>query len=329
MSTSSHRLERWGQAGVLVLRRMTVAIPVTVGLTAVVFALASIAPFNPLATYLGTSYAHTNPELREQLNSQLGFDQPWPQVWLHWITQALRGDLGVSISASRPVLNVLIERIPYTLLLTGTGLIFAVIISLALALLAAKYRQSFIDRAVQSIGHLAQSIPVFVIALLAIALIALPLGWPTGGVGAAGNIPTVTSVITHLLLPAVVLSISLLPWLLLNLRTSLFEALDTDAVLAARGRGARHVVVTEALPQALLPFITVVGSRLGELITGALLIETIFSWPGIASAVVGSAIAGDFALLAAVTACSALAVFAGNALADAMYLLTDARLTHA
>jgi len=319
---------RWVQVARLLSRRLAVAVPVTLVLTALVFALASVAPFNPLATYLGSSYTHTNPELREQLSSQLGFDKPWAQVWTQWISHALRGDLGVSISTSQPVTSVLLERIPYTLLLTSVGLLLAIVIALILALLAATYQYGFIDRVVQAIGHLAQSIPVFVIALVAITLIALPLGWPTSGVAAAGMDPTMTSVATHLLLPATVLAISLLPWLLLNLRTSLFEALDTDAVLAARGRGSRYILLTEALPQALLPFITVVGSRLGELITGALLIETIFSWPGIASAVVGSAVAGDFALLAAVTVCSALAVFAGNALADAAYLLIDPRVTH-
>ncbi len=122
---------------------------------------------------------------------------------------------------------------------------------------------------------------------------------------------------------------SLLPWLLLNLRSSLFEALDSDSVLAAQGRGASNILIREALPQALLPFITVIGSRIGELITGALIVETIFAWPGIASAVIASAIAGDFALLAAVTASSALAVFAGNALADAAYLIADPRVSHA
>ncbi len=327
MTMTTHS-SRWALAGKLVLRRLLVALPVTAGLTAVVFALASIAPFNPLATYLGSSYAHTDPELREQLRDELGFNKPWLQVWTHWITHAIRGDFGISITASRPVGQVLLERIPYTLLLTGTGLILAILLSLILALAAACYRNQLIDRLVQAIGQLAQSVPVFVLALVAIAVFALPLGWPTSGVAAAGMTPTPASILSHLFLPAVILAISLLPWLLLNLRTSLLEAVDSDSVLAARGRGAKQVLLAEALPQALLPFITVIGARLGELITGALLIETIFSWPGIASAVVGSAIAGDFALLAAVTACSALAVFAGNALADAAYLLADARVNN-
>jgi len=320
---------RWNLVGTLLIRRMLVALPATAALTAVVFALAGIAPFNPLASYLGTSYAHTSLDLRDQLRAELGFDQSWIQVWTHWISHALQGDFGVSVIAARPVTQVLAERIPLTALLTATGLLMAILAALLLSLGAAKYRHGILDRLAQAVAQLAQSVPVFVVALLAIAMIALPLGWPTGGIAAAGTRPTPGSVMVHLILPASVLAFSLLPWLLLNLRASLIEALDSDAVLAARGRGASQILLKEALPQALLPFITVIGSRLGELITGALIIETIFAWPGIASAVIDSAIAGDFALLAAVTACSALAVFAGNALADAAYLIADARVAHA
>ncbi len=327
--TTGISTHRWKMVGSLLIRRLLVAIPVTLGLTAVVFALASIAPFNPLASYLGSSYAHTSTQLREQLNTELGFDRSWVDVWTHWIWHALQGDLGTSIIAARPVTQVLAERIPLTVLLTTSGLLMAIALALVLSLAAAKYQHGIIDRLTLVIAHLAQSIPVFVAALIAIGLIALPLGWPTGGIAAAGMTPTSGSVMTHLLLPSSVLALSLLPWLLLNLRSSLFEALDSDSVLAAQGRGASNILIREALPQALLPFITVIGSRIGELITGALIVETIFAWPGIASAVIASAIAGDFALLAAVTASSALAVFAGNALADAAYLIADPRVSHA
>lgn len=327
--STAFEAHRWRLAGSLLMRRALVALPATIGLTALVFALASIAPFNPLASYLGSSYAHTSIELREKFRTELGLDQSWLQVWTHWISRAMHGDLGSSLIAARPVTQVLSERIPLTFLLTASGLILAIGTSLLLSLAAVKYRHGLVDRIVLAIAQLAQSIPLFVVALLAIAVIALPLGWPTGGIAAAGEAPSFGSLFTHLLLPAAVLAFSLLPWLLLNLRTSLIEAMDSDSILAAQGRGAKNILLHEALPQALLPFITVIGSRLGELITGALIIETIFAWPGIASAVIESAVAGDFALLAAVTTCSALAVFAGNALADAAYLMADARVSNA
>ena len=220
------------------------------------------------------------------------------------------------------------ERLPYTGLLALCSLALAIGISLFLAVASGLNRGGFADRLTTFLAQLAQALPPFVLALIAIAVFALRLGLPAGGVSAAGTAPDAASIAAHLVLPATVLAISLLPWLVLNLRASVFETLDSDAVLAARGRGVHGVALLrhEVLPVALLPFITVIGSRLGELVTGALLVETVFAWPGIASAVVDAAIAGDFALLAAVTACSCLAVFAGNALADAGYLLADPRV---
>lgn len=322
------RAPRLRSASLLVLRRMLLAIPLTAGLTAVVFFLASIAPFNPLAAYLGSRYEHTGAEERAALRTELGLDDSWFSSWVGWLGSALHGDLGTSRMLARPVTEVLAERLPYTLLLMGAGLVLAVVISLLLACAAGLRRGGFADRATIWIAQLAQAIPPFVLALVFIAVFSLRLGLPTGGVAPPGQEASAGSLAVHLLLPASVMAISLLPWLVLNLRASVLDMLDSDAVLAARGRGdsGLRIMVFEVLPGALLPFITVIGSRLGELITGALLVETVFAWPGIASAVIDSAVSADFALLAVVTACSALAVFLGNALADAGCLLLDPRV---
>ncbi|MCS3491702.1 peptide/nickel transport system permease protein [Arthrobacter sp. JUb119] len=319
---------RLPRAGLLVLRRMLLAIPLTAGLTAVVFFLASVAPFNPLAAYLGSRYEHTGAAERAALRAELGLDDSWFGAWLGWLGSAVHGELGTSRMLARPVTEVLAERVPYTLLLMLAGLLLAVVLAVLLACAAGLCRGGLADRATTWIAQLAQAIPPFVLALVFIAVFSLRLGLPTGGVAPPGQEPTAGSLAVHLLLPATVMAISLLPWLVLNLRASMFDLLDSDAVLAARGRGegAGRILVLEVLPGALLPFITVIGSRLGELITGALLVETVFGWPGIASAVIDSAVSADFALLAAVTACSALAVFLGNALADAGYLLLDPRV---
>lgn len=322
------RAPRLASAGMLVLRRMLVAIPLTAGLSAVVFFLASIAPFNPLAAYLGSRYEHTGAAERAALRAELGLDQSWFASWIGWLGSAVRGDLGTSRMLARPVTEVLAERLPYTLLLMLAGLLLAVVLAVLLACAAGLDRGGFADRATSWIAQLAQSIPPFVLALAFIAVFSLRLGLPTGGVAPPGQQPSAGTLAVHLLLPATVMAISLLPWLVLNLRASIIGLLGTDAVLAARGRGESpvRVMVLEVLPGALLPFTTVIGSRLGELVTGALLVETVFAWPGIASAVIDSAVSADFALLAAMTACSALAVFLGNALADASYLLLDPRV---
>lgn len=315
-------------AGQILARRMLLALPLTAGITGVVFWLASVAPFNPLANYLGSRYERTTLIQREALSEQLGLNEPWYLTWWHWAGDALQGDFGFSRLYAQPVRDVLIQRLPYTVLLTFSGLLLAVILSVLLACLAARHRAGLLDRVVVLIAQFAQALPPFVLALFAISIFALGMGMPAGGLSSAGQTPTAGSVAVHLVLPAMVLAISLLPWLLMNLRSSIFEVLDSDAVLAARGRGVSEAQILgfEVLPVAALPFLTVVGSRLGELVTGALLVESVFAWPGIASAVIDAAVAADFALLAAVTACSCLMVFAGNALADAGYLLTDPRV---
>ncbi len=322
------RGSRAGEVFSLLGRRTLVGVPATAAITAAVFRLASLAPFNPLALYMGTQYEHANPEERAKLADHLGLNDAWYAIWGRWASGVLHGDWGTSRVFGQPVAQVVSERLPYTALLVGFGLVIAVALSVLLAVGAARRPGSLLDAVALGLVHLAQAIPPFVLGLVAIAVFAIGLGMPAGGAASGGLDPTPAGLALHLVLPVGVLAVTLLPWLVLNLRASVLEALESDAVLAARGRGLGELAVlrTHVLPVALLPFVTVVGSRLGELVTGALLIEAVFSWPGLASATVSSATAGDFPLLAAVTAMTCAAVFAGSALADACYLLLDPRV---
>lgn len=326
--TAARRRARAGEVLSLLGRRALVGVPATAGITAAVFWLASLAPFNPLALYMGTHYVHASPEQREVLARELGLNDAWYAIWWRWLGGALHGDFGVSRVFGQPVAQVVSERLPYTALLAGLGLLVATGLSVVLAVAAARRPGSPLDAAVLGLVQVAQGIPPFVLGLVAIAVFALGLGLPAGGAAAGGADPTAADLARHLVLPVGVLAVSLLPWLVLNLRASVLEALDSDAVLAARGRGLGESAMlrTHVLPVALQPFITVVGSRLGELVTGALLIESVFSWPGLASATVEAATAGDFPLLAAVTALACAAVLAGSALADACHLALDPRV---
>lgn len=322
------RRSRAGEVFRLLGRRAFLGVPATAAITAVVFWLASLAPFNPLALYLGTQYEHATAAQREELSLRLGLNDAWYAIWGRWVSGAVHGDWGTSRLFGQPVAQVVSERLPYTALLAGLGLAVSVVLSVLLAVGASRRPGSILDAVVLGLVHLAQAIPPFVLGLVAIAVFAIGLGLPAGGAAAGGADPSVAGLALHLVLPVGVLAVTLLPWLVLNLRTSLLETLGSDAVLAARGRGLGEFTVlrTHVLPVALAPFMAVVGSRLGELVTGALLIEAVFSWPGLASATVSSATAGDFPLLAAVTALTCAAVFAGSALADACYLVLDPRV---
>ena len=324
----ARRRSRAREACTLLGRRALVGVPATAGITAAVFWLASLAPFNPLALYMGSHYEHATEAQRDSLALELGLNDAWYAIWGRWVGGALHGDWGVSRIYGQPVAQVVSERLPFTVLLAGLGLLVAIALSVVLAVGAARRPGSPVDAAALGLVHLAQAIPPFVLGLVAIAVFAIGLGLPAGGAAAGGADPTPAGLALHLVLPVAVMAVTLLPWLVLNLRASVLEALEGDAVLAARGRGLGEFAImrSHVLPVALLPFMTVVGSRLGELVTGALLIEAVFSWPGLASATVAAATAGDFPLLAAVTALTCAAVFAGSALADACYLVLDPRV---
>lgn len=293
------------------------------------FWLASLSPFDPLAAYLGSRFEKTSGAQRAALTEQLGLDDSWIAIWARWVQDVmLHWDWGQSRSLARPVSDVLAERLPYTLLLAGTGLTIAIVLSLLLGVRSAWRPGSWTDRFATALAYSMQGIPPFVVALVAISVFSIMLGMPAGGVSQGGADPTAASISRHLVLPAVVLGLSQVPWLLLNVRASLVSALGDDHVTAARSRGLpdRTVVWKHALPAALLPFITVIGVRLPELVTGALLVETVFTWPGLASATVDAAIDGDFPLLAAVTALTCFVVLVGSALADSLYLFVDPRI---
>lgn len=323
------RRPRWRRSGRLVRARLLLAAPITAVVSLLTFWLASLSPFDPLAAYLGSRFEATSGEQRRILADQLGLDDSWLALWGRWARDVLlHWDWGQSRSMARPVSDVLADRLPYTLLLAGTGLVIAVVLSLLLGVRAAWRPGSWTDRLATGLAYSLQGIPPFVVGLVAISVFSISMGMPAGGVSRAGADPTAGSIALHLVLPATVLGLSQVPWLLLNIRSSVIAALGEDHVTAARSRGLpdRTVVWKHALPAALLPFVTVIGVRLPELVSGALLVETVFAWPGLASATVGAAVDGDFPLLAAVTTVTCLAVLVGSALADAVYLLVDPRI---
>ena len=324
---------RWRKAARLARWRILLALPITALVSMVVFYLASIAPFNPLAAYLGPRFERASIQERAALAEQLGIDDSWIAIWARWARDVvLHWDWGFSRSMARPVADVLAERLPWTLILAGAGIILGIAISLVLGVAAARRPGSLTDRFATGLAHLVQGVPPFVIALGAIAVFSLALGWlPVAGVSRGGENPTWGSIVIHLILPATVLGLSQVPWMLLNVRTSVLTALTEDHVTAARARGLpeRTVVWRHALPGALLPFVTVIGARLPELVTGAVLVETVFAWPGLAAATVDAAVTGDFPLLAAVTVLTCLMVLIGSLVADALYVLVDPRVDDA
>ncbi|PTR21854.1 peptide/nickel transport system permease protein [Rhodococcus sp. OK519] len=314
----------------MALRRVAFAAPLLVVVSAGLFALASLSPFDPLAGYLGDRYLTTSDADRARLASELGLHDPWWTTYGHWVSGLLSGDLGVSRSFGQPVSTVIGERLPWTLLLAGLGLGLAIGLSFVLGVWSGARPSGLLDRVVAPLASVIQATPPFVLSLGAVAVFALSLGWlPVAGLTDAGTDPTVGQVAEHLVLPMVVLAVSQVPWLAMSVRQSVRDTIGSDAVRGARARGIpeRTILLRHIVPVALGPFATVIGLRLPEIIVGAAIVEEVFSWPGIAGAVVTSARELDFPLLAALTVGTTLIVLTGSLLADVALTLLDPRVS--
>ncbi|MFI9612854.1 ABC transporter permease [Streptomyces sp. NPDC052023] len=311
-------------------RRTLFAVPVLLVVTFGVFAIAAASPFDPVKAYAGTAALGADQETLDRLRDNLGVEQSFPARWWEWLTSALTGDLGHSSVLRQPVAQVIGERLVWSSLLCAVAFAVAVLAGTVLGVLAARRPGSMLDRAVTSLSYTLEAAPVFWLALLAVWLFALQLDvLPAGGLtDTASERVTPGQVASHLVLPAGVLAVSQLPWFALYVRQGVGDALAEDPVRGARARGLseRTVLLGHALRAGLLPVLTLIGSRVPELITGALLVESVFSWPGIAAATVEAATAVDFPLLAALTTLATAAVLAGNLLADLLYGLFDPRV---
>ncbi|MBA9001560.1 ABC transporter permease [Thermomonospora cellulosilytica] len=308
----------------MALVRLAVAVPLLPAVSVAVFLLGAASPFDPVYQYYGTRIFTAAEADVARTREALGLDEPVWRQYLDWLHGAVTGDWGVSRSFGQPVAEVVAQRLPWTLLLAGAGLTLAVLIALALGVTAAWRPGGWADRAVVAVAHSLEGLPTFLLGLGAIAVfaVALPL-LPAGGASDGGVVPT----LRHLALPALVLAIAQLPWLILTLRQQLLVSLADDHVTAARARGLpeRTVVLRHGLPVALLPFVTTVGTRLPELVTGVVLVEEVFSWPGVAGAMVEAGLNVDYPLLVALTLLATAAVLAGNLLADMAVALIDPR----
>lgn len=314
----------------IVAWRLAFAVPLLLAVTFGMFALAKASPFDPVRQYLGDRATTTSPQVMAEIRANWGLDRPLTEQYATWLGHLLRGDLGESRSLRLPVAQVIGERLGWTLLVVGCALALMLAAGLVLGTLAAWRRDSWLDRLVSGTAFANEAAPVFWVGLLVIWVFAVKLGWlPAGGLtDAAATAVTLPDLLRHLVLPVAVLAFSQSSWLLLFVRESVIGVLREDFVTGARARGLRErtVLVRHALRAALLPFITIMGARVPELVTGAILVEAVFSWPGVAGTTVKAALAVDFPLLAALTLLATVAVVLGNLLADLAYTVADPRV---
>ncbi|WP_262365644.1 ABC transporter permease [Gordonia sp. OPL2] len=327
--TAGGRRSRLRPAARLLGRRCLVAVPTVVLVSLGVFAIAAASPFEPLAAHLGANYQSATQSQRDAVRAAYDLDQNWFQAWLSWWGHLLTGDLGWSTTRSQPVSDVIAERLPFTLGMASAALLSAAVISVVLGAVIGMRRGGFLDRCVTALAAMLAATPPFVVSLLLVSVFAVSLGaFPTSGARRPGDPYTVEGIVSHAVLPFIALTVSMIPWLLLTMRSAVVEAVASDAVRAARARGIGGWVLLRGhvVGVSVLPTLALLGTRLPELIAGAAIVETVFGWPGLAQALVDSAVALDFPLLAALAVGAAVLVLVGSALSDAAAVWLDPRI---
>lgn len=313
----------------LTARRAAAAPLVLLAVTLGAFVLAAASPLNPLAAHFGSGYERTTEADRSAAAAALGTDLSWWQAWGSWVAGLAAGDAGYSHAYRQPVLDVLTQRLPWTILLSATALALALAVTLLAGAAAARRPHGALDRALTAMAVTLSAVPPFVLAMGSVAVFAVALGWlPVTGAAPPGQDPTVATVARHLVLPAVALAAGQVPWMLLALRRAVLDAEASAPVAEARARGLdeRTVLTGHIAAVSWTPLIALLGARLPELIAGSLVVESLFAWPGLAAATVDAALEADFALLAAVTLGASATVLAGTWLADCLLLLADPRV---
>lgn len=298
-----------------VVRRVARLVLVWIGVSLVSFLILRLSG-DPARAVLGE---FASPTAIDAYRAQHGLDRPWPVQYLDFLSRATRGDLGMSLRFQQPNRTVILERLPATLELAGASLLLSVALGIPLGVLAALRRGTYLDFLARGLVLFAQGVPNFFLAILFILLFGVQLGWlPTGGRGGP----------QHLVMPALVLSFLLLPLTLRVTRSAVLDVLDKDFVRTARGKGLRAATVLwrHVLRNAALPIVTVIGVQSALLLSGAIVTETVFSWPGIGRLLVSSITGRDFPLVQSTILVIATGVVVITFVVDLWYVSLDPRV---
>ncbi|MBV9578446.1 MAG: ABC transporter permease, partial [Chloroflexi bacterium] len=311
------------------LRRIVISIPVLLGITVLSFCFVRLAPGDPVRMMINPEYMAGGAEdFVARKRAELGLDQPLPVQYVAWLSQLAQGNLGYSFFDRRPVGDILKERIWPTTELMGTALLLALAFGVPLGLLAAIRQYSALDYASAVISLATISTPSFFLGLAAIYIFSLKLNLlPTSGMYTAGEPRSVADDLDHLILPATILGLSLAGPFMRYARASLLEVIRQDYLTTARSKGlqGRLVILRHALPNALLPLITVIGIQIPALFAGAVVIEQIFAWPGMGQLALTAITQRDYPVLMGFTMIIAVLVLLSNLAADIAYALVDPR----
>lgn len=299
----------------------------------VVFALVSISPIDPVQANVGqAAYVNMSEAKRAQLASYWGGDVPFWERFANWAGALLQGDMGTSLRFNAPVSEVIAHRAANSLALMGIAWLLSGALGFALGVAAGARRGGALDRVVRSYCFLLASTPTFWLGLLILMVFAVQLGWfPIGfsvPIGVSAADVTLADAVHHLVLPALTLSVTGVANIALHTREKVVDVLESDYVRFARARGESElsVIMHHGLRNVALPAVTLQCAFISEIFGGSVLVEQVFSYPGLGQAAVTAGLGGDVALLAGIALVSAALVFGGNLLANILYGVLDPRM---
>jgi peptide/nickel transport system permease protein len=311
------------------IRRLLGAIPLLLGVAVLSFIFMQLAPGGPDALFARN--ARMTEEALQAIRHNMGLDRPVPEQLMIWLLNLLQGDLGISYTQYRPVSEVIWDVVPNTLLLMGTGMLLSLAAALSFGILAARRQYGFFDNATSFISYFGLAMPVFWFGLMLQLLFAVRLGWlPSAGMQSPdGGGPW--DVARHLVLPSLTIAIGSIAGWSRYVRSSTIESLSQDYVRTGRAKGMdeRRVLLGHVLRNALIPFVTVVGIDVPLYLTGAVLTETVYSWPGMGRLFFDALTVRDYPVLMGILLLGAVLIVLGNLIADIVYGVLDPRISYA
>ncbi len=315
-----------------IVRRVVQSVILILILIVINFFLIHLAPGDPVVYLAGQS---GDEQYYALIRAKFGLDQPLlTQLWVY-LSSVLRGDLGFSLSYQQPVASVIFSRVPATLLLTMSALLTATVGGVILGVEAARRENSFFDRAANTFALFTYSFPSFSIGQMLLLFFALYLGLlPAQGISSVNRDLTGLShlfdLLTHLALPVLTLAVIEIALIMRLTRTEMLNVLDENFIVVARAKGVseRKVLYAHALRNALLPIVTIIGANLGMLLSGAVLIETVFAYPGLGRLMIEVLAARDYPVLMGLFLLISISVVVVNFLTDITYTLLDPRIKY-
>jgi peptide/nickel transport system permease protein len=307
-------------------KRAAQAVVVLLGVSVIVFALVHLVPGDPIRTALGTRF---DPETYAALRARAGFDRPLPVQYAQWLGSALTGDLGVSFRSGQPVTTTLLGRLPATISLALASLVVALVIAVPLGIVSAVRSGSKLDSFATVFSQLGISIPDFWMGIVFILVFSLTLGW----LPPSGYVPFTDSPfgwLERVIMPAVTIGVVSGSILTRFVRSAMLEALSQDYTRTARSKGLaeRTVINRHVLRNALIPVVTVTGLQLAFLLGGVIVVEVVFSWPGLGQLAIQAVSARDYSILQGTVLLLAVIFLLVNLVVDLLYAWLDPRITY-